>query len=88
VFGPADPAANAGVVSLNIAGVVCSEAGLVLDRAFGILTRTGLHCAPAAHMSIGTFPLGTVRFSVSRFTTSEEIDQVVSALAQIAEKAR
>lgn len=88
VYGPADPAANAGVVSLNFDGVVCSEAGLALDRAFGILTRTGLHCAPAAHRTIGTVPRGTVRFSVSQFTTKEEIDQVVCALAQIAEKAR
>jgi cysteine desulfurase family protein len=88
VYGPADPAANAGVVSLNIAGLVCSEAGLALDRAFGIMTRTGLHCAPAAHRTVGTFPQGTVRLSVSQFTTEEEIRQVVSALAKIAEMAR
>ncbi len=88
VYGPADPAANAGVVSLNIAGLICSEVGLALDRAFGIMARTGLHCAPAAHRTVGTFPHGTVRLSVSRFTTEEEIRQVVSALAKIAEMAR
>ncbi len=88
VYGPADAADNAGVVSLNFDGLVCSEVGLALDRAFGILTRTGLHCAPAAHRTIGTFPQGTVRLSVSRFTTREEIGRVVSALGQIAEMAR
>jgi cysteine desulfurase family protein len=86
VYGPDDPATNAGVVSLNIAGLVCSEVGLALDRVFGILTRTGLHCAPLAHRTVGTFPQGTVRLSVGQFTTREEIGQVLDALAKIAER--
>jgi cysteine desulfurase family protein len=84
IYGPHDARDNAGVVSINVSGLVCSEVGLALDRVFGIMTRTGLHCAPAAHKTLGTFPQGTVRLSVSRFTTTAEIDQVLDALAQIA----
>ena len=84
LYGSSDPVDNAGVISLNLNGVVCSELGMVLDQAYGILTRTGLHCAPAAHKTIGTFPQGTVRFSVSAFTTTEEIDTTLNALRAIA----
>jgi cysteine desulfurase family protein len=87
LYGPADPEANAGVVSFNIDGLVCSEVGLALDRVFGVLTRTGLHCAPAAHKTLGTFPQGTVRISVSQFTTADEVAQTIEAVRQIAAKA-
>jgi len=83
VFGPADPAFNAGVVSVSLAGLVCSEVGLALDKVFGILTRTGLHCAPAAHKTTGSFPQGTVRFSFGRFNTAAEVALAASALARI-----
>lgn len=88
IYGAKQPQYNAGVISLNIRGVVCSETGLVLDRLFGILTRTGLHCAPAAHKTMGTFPQGTVRFSIGRFTTLAEINETLAALGEIAAKAR
>ena len=84
VYGPADPAESVGVLSLNVAGISCDEVGVRLEQQFGILTRTGLHCAPAAHRSIGTLAKGTVRFSVSRFTTEAEIDAALAALAIIA----
>lgn len=87
LYGPDNPADNAGVVSFNIKGLVCSEVGLVLDRVFGVLTRTGLHCAPAAHKTLGTFPQGTVRLSVSQFTTDDEVAQTIDAVRQIAAKA-
>ena len=83
VYGPADPAESVGVLSLNVAGISCDEVGVRLEQQFGILTRTGLHCAPAAHRSIGTLAKGTVRFSVSRFTTEAEIDAALAALAII-----
>ena len=84
VYGPDDPAESVGVLSLNVAGISCDEVGVRLEQQFGILTRTGLHCAPAAHRSIGTLAKGTVRFSVSRFTTEAEIDAALAALAIIA----
>ena len=55
-----------------------------LERDFDILTRTGLHCAPAAHRTIGTFGRGTVRFSVSRFNTESDIHAAIEALSKIA----
>ena len=48
------------------------------------MTRCGLHCAPAAHRALGTFPQGTVRFSFGWYTTEEEIDAAVRAVAEIA----
>ena len=84
VYGPADPAESVGVLSLNVAGLPCDEVGVRLEQQFGIFTRTGLHCAPAAHRSIGTLTSGTVRFSVSRFTTEAEIAAALAALAIIA----
>jgi selenocysteine lyase/cysteine desulfurase len=50
------------------------------------MARPGLHCAPSAHRTIGTFPEGTVRFSPGWFTTPEEIDLAVKAVADIAER--
>ena len=84
VYGPADPVESVGVLSLNITDIPCDEVGVRLEQQFGIFTRTGLHCAPAAHRSIGTLSKGTVRFSLSRFTTEAEIDAALAALASIA----
>lgn len=83
-YGPDDPAESVGVLSLNIAGLSCEEAGRRLERDFDILTRTGLHCAPAAHRTIGTLERGTVRFSVSRFSTDDDILAALRALSAIA----
>ena len=71
-------------VSFTIDGVPCSEAGLRLDEEHGILCRVGLHCAPAAHRTIGTFPAGTVRFSPGFFGTHADMDHAVAAVARIA----
>ncbi len=88
VYGPVDPAESVGVLSLNVAGMPCDEVGIRLEQQFGIFTRTGLHCAPAAHRSIGTLAKGTVRFSVSRFTTEVEIDTALASIAIIARDAK
>ena len=55
----------------------------MLDADYGIMTRVGLHCAPSAHKSIGTFPTGTIRFSFGNFNTEEEIDAAIRALNEI-----
>lgn len=73
-----------GVLSLNIGELPCEEVGYRLEHEFGILTRTGLHCAPAAHRSLGSYERGTVRFSVSRFNTAADIQNAIIALNQIA----
>src|SRR5438876_481409 len=74
LYGPADAALRTGVVSFNITGAVPSEVGLILDRSFGIMARTGLHCAPSAHRTLGTFPAGTVRFSFGWFNKRAEVE--------------
>ena len=84
VYGPANPQEAVGVLSLNIGDLPCEEVGVRLERDFGILTRTGLHCAPAAHRTIGTLGRGTVRFSVSRFSTESDIEAALAAVAQLA----
>lgn len=55
-----------------------------LEKEYGIMTRVGLHCAPLAHRSLGTFPEGTVRFSIGPFNTEEEIDTALNAIAALA----
>lgn len=55
-----------------------------MQPSIGIMSRPGLHCAPAAHQTLGTFPTGTVRFSFGWANTTSEIDQALAALAQIA----
>ena len=84
VYGPENTAESVGVLSLNVASRPCEEVGMELERDFDILTRTGLHCAPAAHRTIGTFGRGTVRFSVSRFNTESDIHAALEALSKIA----
>ena len=84
LHGPGDAAPRCGVVSFNVAGAMPSEVGLLLDESFGIMARTGLHCAPAAHRTLGTFPTGTVRFSFGWFNTPAEVEAALKALREIA----
>lgn len=67
------------VVSLDFLNMDNAEAAFVLEQKYGIMTRVGLHCAPAAHRTLGTYPQGTVRFAFSAFNTTEEIDQCIQA---------
>ena len=55
-----------------------------LEQRFGILTRCGLHCAPAAHRSLGTFPKGTVRFSLGYANTEADVDAALAAIRALA----
>ena len=58
----------------------------VLDEAFDIAVRSGLHCAPLAHKTIGTFEQGTIRFSMGAFTTLDEVKKAVDAVRKITEE--
>ncbi len=73
-----------GVVSLNVEGRDPSEVGFELDQKYGIMTRVGLHCAPLAHRTIGTHPVGTVRFSFGYYNTEKEVEKAVKALKELA----
>ena len=83
LYGPLEPHFHGGALSLNLVGRDPSEVGFLLDREHDILCRVGLHCAPDAHRTIGTFPRGTVRVSPGYFTTPEEIDHLLAAVAAL-----
>lgn len=72
------------VISLNIDGVDSGDLAQILDEEFGIFVRSGFHCAPLAHKTIGTYEQGAVRFSFGYFNTYEEIEFVLSVLKNIA----
>jgi cysteine desulfurase / selenocysteine lyase len=88
LHGPADPAHSVGIASLNIDGVPCATVARLLDDEWGVMTRAGLHCSPAAHRSLGTAPEGTLRFSWSHETTDAEIDLAIEAVRTIAARDR
>ena len=71
-----------GVVSCLFEGYGSDSIGQVLSEQ-NIAIRTGLHCAPIAHKFLGTFPAGTVRFSVSYFNTAEDFEMLENALDYI-----
>jgi len=75
---------RAGVISVDFLEQDNAEAAFRLEQQYGILTRCGLHCAPAAHRTLGTFPQGTVRFSPGWYTTPEEVAAAVAAVGEIA----
>ena len=70
-------------VSFNMEGLDTSELSFILDSDYNIKNRSGLHCAPLAHETLGTFPSGTVRLSLSYFNTKEEIYYTLMALNKI-----
>jgi cysteine desulfurase family protein len=72
------------VVSFTIKGMDPATIGFMLDHRHGISVRVGLHCAPLAHKSIGTFPEGTVRISPALFNTEAHIDRLLAAVRELA----
>ena len=74
------------VVSFDIAGIDNHEVGFILARAYNIITRTGLHCAPLVHERIDGGK-GCIRASFSYFTTREEIETAAAAIREVAESA-
>jgi len=85
VYGPTDPALATAVISFTMQGKRVSEIGYRLDEEHEIFCRVGLHCAPAAHRSLGTFPEGTVRLAPGPTTSLGDIETVLGAVRKIAE---
>jgi cysteine desulfurase family protein len=85
VHGPTDLTRRTSVVSVSVRGAAPARVARFLDEAHGIAVRAGLHCAPGAHQTIGTFPTGTVRVSPGPFTTEADIDACATALREAAE---
>ena len=83
VLGPAEAEARVGIVSVDFPDLDNAEAAFRLEAEFGVQTRCGLHCAPLAHRCLGTYPGGTVRFSVGPETRFEDCDYLQGAVCQI-----
>ncbi|HLW68438.1 MAG TPA: aminotransferase class V-fold PLP-dependent enzyme [Gemmataceae bacterium] len=83
VFGHRDHVQRVGTISFRCEALPAAELGGVLDQAFDIAIRPGLHCAPYVHRAIGTFPEGAVRVSPGAFNTEAEIDRLADALSEI-----
>ena len=83
VLGTLDAERQVGVVSVDFPGLDNAEAAFRLEKEFGIQARCGLHCAPLAHKTLGTFPQGTVRFSVNPLTRFEDIDYLQAAVCEV-----
>ena len=86
VYGPLDTRYQAAVVPINIGDIDSSELSYVLDQEYDIAVRPGLHCAPLAHKTIGTFEQGVVRFSFGLYNTHEEIEQGIKAIKEISKE--
>lgn len=84
IYGPLDRERTP-VVTINIEGADPAEVSQLLDEEYGIATRPGMHCAPLAHRSIGTYESGAVRFSFGYFNTLEDIQYAVTALKEVVE---
>lgn len=71
------------VLSFNIEGKDSETVSDILSTRYNIATRAGLHCAPLAHKSLGTFDIGTVRVVPSVFTTNNDINSLINAVYKI-----
>ena len=87
VHGPPKAEARVATVSFNVDGRTPDEVAVALEESSGICCRPGLHCAPAAHRTMGTFPAGSVRFSLGADNTLAEVEEVVAAVAGLARNA-
>ena len=83
VYSAQDDAVQGPVVSFNIEGLHPADVGYILQNSYGITVRTGLHCAPLIHEDLGTQPDGTVRASLSDFTTHEDLIALAEAVGDI-----
>jgi selenocysteine lyase/cysteine desulfurase len=84
-YGPRMVERRVGVFSLRLDGVEPGDLSAILEQQFGILTRSGLHCAPLAHQLLGTAERGgATRISFGPFLTERDVDGVGDALIEIA----
>lgn len=82
-IGPMKAKHRSNVISIDFIGYDNAIISSELIHQYGISNRCGMHCAPMAHQTFGTYPQGTVRFSVSHFNTKDEIDFVIEAIEKI-----
>jgi cysteine desulfurase family protein len=83
IYGPMSHQNRIATLSFNFSRLSPSNGALRLEKEFGVLCRPGLHCAPSAHHTLGTFPEGTIRFGLGAFNTEAEIEIAIKAIFQI-----
>jgi cysteine desulfurase family protein len=83
LYGPPPNVERSPIVSFIVEGFDSTELGLILDQHYNIAVRTGLHCAPLAHETLGTSPEGLVRASIGFFNTKHEILEFAAAIREI-----
>ncbi len=86
LYGPERQKDRIATLSFNFAHLSPSNGALHLEKEFGILCRPGLHCAPSAHHTLGTFPEGTIRFGLSIFNIEADIETAIQAIFQISKE--
>ena len=85
-YSPGSEEMRGGVLSFTLTGHDPAEIGFRLDSEYDIAVRVGLHCAPAAHRTIGTFPAGTIRVSPGYFNSGQDIEIFLRALSTIVKR--
>ncbi len=85
IYGPEDSKKRAAVIAMNIGDMDSGEVTFILDDEYDIATRSGIHCSPLAHTTLGTLGQGAVRFSIGYFNTTYDIDKAIKALKKISE---
>ena len=83
IIGKRDCSDRVGVVSVSTEQMDIAELAFILADKYGIATRVGLHCAPNAHKTLGTYPTGTLRFSFGQHNTAEEVNIALQALEEV-----
>jgi len=83
LYGPVEAARRVAVIAVRLEGYAPLDLSQILFSSAGLMTRSGLHCAPGAHQAIGTFPVGATRFSFGYFTTKEQLHTAVLALKAV-----
>ncbi|MCK8816632.1 aminotransferase class V-fold PLP-dependent enzyme [Natroniella sulfidigena] len=86
LYGPMDLKRQVPLLSFNLGLENAGEIGYILDKVFNIAVRTGLHCAPLVHQSLGTLEQGVIRVSPSYFNTEEEMEEFIMAINEIADE--
>lgn len=83
IIGKKDLTDRNAVVSIQTPKIDMSQVAWQLDNEYGVMTRVGLHCAPNAHKTLGTYPAGTIRFSFGPENTKNELDFAIQGLKKI-----
>jgi cysteine desulfurase family protein len=86
IIGEATLKNRTGIVSIDFQHHDNGRVAHALSKEYGIMTRSGLHCAPSAHETLGTFPKGTVRFGLSHFLTPSDIDRAIDAVLALSKR--